>query len=151
MVQDLNVYVLEIITTQALWEAQELIFPQFKDMSIKMTYKFVTKGIHSKLFHMYWLKNINNITIKASFGIRVIDHAILKFCLEGKYEPLFVCDKFLNKFGTRNFIELCHTNRVDSMDRYILDTSKINEGYEKRSFVSKYINQFPITKYVANF
>ena len=46
-------------------------------------------------------KRINNYTtIKDSCATRIIDPAFLKLCTEGNSEPLYVCDKYVIKFGT---------------------------------------------------
>ena len=51
MVQDVGKDVLDIIPTQTLWYAKDIILIQFKDVSLITTEKFITKEINSKLFH----------------------------------------------------------------------------------------------------
>ena len=47
-------------------------------------------------------ENMNDLTIKAYFPLRIVDPAILKRFPEGKYEPIFlpsICDYVWNKGG----------------------------------------------------
>ena len=69
------------------------------------------------------IKIIYNITIKDSCALRIIDPAILKLCIVENYEPLYVCDQYVIKFGTRKYIiGFCNKDDVDSWDKYPSET-----------------------------
>ena len=68
-------------------------------------------------------KILNDLKIKAYFGPRIVDPGFLKPFQEGKYEPLFVCDKKFITFRTiTKTIGSCNTGNVGCMGRYSLET-----------------------------
>ena len=69
--------------------------------NIKNNYK---RGFFNDIPKMLYKKIINNLIIKASSDLRIIDPAILNILPEGNYEPIFAYDQSVIIFGTTNNI-----------------------------------------------
>ena len=97
MVQGFDRYVWDIIHTQSLGNFFNLTPIQGPLLKNDKNFHHKRDSFHV-IPHILSEKVINNITIKASYDIRIIDPNILNICSEGNFEPLYVCNKSMIKF-----------------------------------------------------